>query len=297
MELTDCTLCPRECHANRTAGPGYCGGAAKVKVARAALHKWEEPCISGEEGSGTIFFSGCSLGCCFCQNYKISAQNFGKEISVEELSQLFLKMQRQGASNINLVSAAHNVPWVIQALKRVKGGLHIPVVYNSGGYEKVETLRQLEGYVDVYLPDLKFVDSARSARYCQAPDYFQVASKAILEMYRQVGKVELDERGMIQKGMIIRHLVLPKGRFDSQAVLEWIKQALPVEEVLVSIMSQYTPFYHSAEYPELGRRISTFEYNYVVDCALDLGIQGFMQEKSSAKEEYTPEFNLQGIDD
>ena len=294
--LTSCTLCPRQCHADRTKGTGFCGGGKHVRLARAALHFWEEPCISGTRGSGTVFFSGCPLQCCFCQNYSISCGNFGEEVSVERLSQIFLELQSQGAHNINLVSAAQYVPWVVRALELCGKGLEIPVVYNSGGYESVETLRRLEGKVDIYLPDLKYKDSDRSLRYSRAADYFAVASQAIREMVRQTGPVQMDDQGILRKGVIIRHLVMPGGMEDSKRVLEWISQTFAPGEILISLMSQYTPFYRSEEFPEINRRISTYEYHKVSEYMQDLGLtQGFMQERSSAKEEYTPSFALQGV--
>lgn len=295
METTKCELCPRRCGANRQKGLGACGGGGKVRVARAALHQWEESCISGVNGSGTVFFSGCPLRCCFCQNYPISSENFGKEISIERLAEIFLELQDQGAHNINLVNPTHYVPWILEALRRAKPRLHVPVVYNSGGYENCETLSMLEGWVDIYLPDLKFMDPARSERYADAPDYFCKASEAILEMYRQVGKPVYDEAGMLQKGLIIRHLVMPKGRQDSIAILNWIAQNLPKEDVKISLMSQFTPFYRCSQFPEINRRVSTFEYNSVLEKAQELGLRGYMQEKSSAKEEYTPPFDLEGV--
>ncbi len=294
--ITDCTLCPRQCHADRTRGQGFCGGGGKVKLARAALHFWEEPCISGKKGSGTVFFSGCPLQCCFCQNYPISCENYGAEIPVERLAEIFLELQGQGAHNINLVSAGHYAPWVAEALRLCGDKLSIPVVYNSGGYESVNTLRLLEGKVDVYLPDLKYADQERALRYSGAADYFPVAAAAIREMVRQVGPPVFDKEGMLQKGVVIRHLVLPGGMKDSMAVLDWVAGSFQPGEVLISLMSQYTPFYRSREFQELGRRVSTYEYNKVAGYMMDLGLtQGFMQERSSAKEEYTPEFALQGV--
>jgi radical SAM domain protein len=267
-----------------------------VKLARAALHFWEEPCVSGEQGSGTVFFSGCPLGCIFCQNHTISAGHFGKEVSIERLAQIFLELQQQGANNINLVTAGHFVPQVIDALDRVRHQLHIPVVYNSSGYETVQTLRMLAGYVDVYLPDLKFYSPERSARYCSAPDYFAVASAAVQEMFAQTGPVQLDSRGIIQKGTIVRHMVMPDGVEDSMDILSWIAEHLPLDDILVSVMSQYTPFYKSADYPEINRRLLPQEYERVLDWMECMGIEnGFVQELSSAKEEYTPDFSLQGI--
>ena len=295
MDILNCKLCPRKCGADRTKQQGSCGGGANLRVARAALHLWEEPCISGTNGSGTVFFSGCPLQCCFCQNYQVSAENFGKEITIDRLADIFLKLQAQGAHNINLVNPTHYVPWIVKALKLAKPNLHVPIVYNSGGYETCETLKMMEGLVDIYLPDLKFMDPQRAKRYAGAPDYFQHATAAIREMYRQVGELRYGKAGMLQKGLIVRHLVMPKGRFDSEAILEWIAKNLPVDKIAVSLMSQFTPFYRCAEYPEINRRVSTYEYNQVLSKAQELGLRGFMQERSSAKEEYTPLFDLQGV--
>lgn len=293
--FTSCRLCPRKCGADRTKGVGFCGGGLEIKAAKAYLHMWEEPCISGTNGSGTVFFSGCGLKCVFCQNYKISAENFGREISGERLGEIFLELQEKGAHNINLVSPTHYVPQIISVLDRVKPRLKIPVVYNSGGYELTETLKMLEGYVDIYLPDLKYYDNALAAKYSSAPDYFERACAAVEEMLRQVGKVRFGENGLLEKGVVIRHLTLPNCRHDSVKVLETIAERFGTENILLSLMSQYTPFYRSCEFKELSRRISTFEYNFVADKAAEMGFKGYMQEKSSAKEEYTPEFDLVGI--
>ena len=292
FDQSRCELCPRRCGADRTQRQGLCGGGGLPRVARAALHHWEEPCISGTSGSGTVFFSGCPLRCCFCQNYRISAQNFGVEVTQKRLAEIFRSLQEQGAHNINLVNPTQYLPWILEALNRAD--LSIPVVYNSGGYERVETLRALEGYVDVYLPDLKYIDSSRSQRYSGASGYFEAASSAIIEMHRQVGKPQFKD-GLLQRGMIVRHLVLPKGREDSFQVLNWLSEQFSPDEFLISVMSQYTPYYRSAEFPEINRRIFSAEYNSVVDCANRLGLEGYLQEKSSAKEEYTPPFDLEGI--
>ena len=294
-DLTECRLCPRNCGADRTTGIGFCGGGVMARVAKAYLHMWEEPCISGKNGSGTVFFSGCSLKCVFCQNYKISAENFGREVTSQRLGEIFLEQQDRGAHNINLVSPTHYVPQIINALDSVKDRLRIPVVYNSGGYEKTETLKMLDGYVDIYLPDFKYYDNSIAEKYSAAPDYFETVTSAIDEMFRQVGKYNIGENGLMRKGMIIRHLTLPTHRFDSVKVLEEIKRRYGTENVLLSLMSQYTPFYESSRYKELTRRISTFEYSFVADKAAELGFDGFMQEKSSAKEEYTPDFDLSGV--
>lgn len=294
-DYTKCELCPRKCGADRTKGVGFCGEGAELRAAKAYLHKWEEPCLSGETGAGTVFFSGCSLKCVFCQNYKISSGNEGAVITVKRLGEIFLELQEQGANNIDLVSPTHFVPQIITALDFVKSKLNIPIVYNSGGYERVETLKMLDGYVDIYLPDFKYYDNEIARKYSGAGDYFDVACAAIDEMYKQVSAAAFDENGMMKKGVIIRHLTLPNHRHDSIAVLENIASRWGTEDILLSLMSQYTPFYRSSEFPEISRRISTFEYNSVLKRAEELGFKGFMQERSSAKEEYTPDFDLQGI--
>lgn len=298
-----CRLCPRSCGVDRYRESGFCGCGPVAKAARAALLQWEEPCISGINGSGTVFFSGCTLRCCFCQNYKISSEGFGREISLSRLADIFLELQEQGAHNINLVTATQYVPSVIQALDRVKGRLTIPVVYNCGGYESLETIRTLEPYIDIWLPDLKYMDSSLSRRYSAAPDYFEAASEAVKLMIRQTGPLVFEDFSdgqqtcrLMKRGTIIRHMVLPGQKEDSIRLLDWISRSLPSEQFLISLMSQYTPFYKSQDYPEINRRITTYEYEKVVDHAIALGLDsGFMQEKSSAKEEYTPPFELQGI--
>lgn len=295
FDIHKCGLCPRKCGADRTKTKGFCGGGEMVKLARAALHYWEEPCISGENGSGTVFFSGCPLKCCFCQNFDISAENFGKEISVERLGEIFLELQEKGANNINLVNPTHYAPWIIEALDSVRGELKIPVVYNSGGYETAETLKLMDGYVDIYLPDLKYMSSEISAKYSGAGDYFEVASKAIGIMLEQVGKPVFGDDGMLKRGVIVRHLALPNNRRDSIALVKWLAESFSPEEILLSVMSQYTPFYNSKNFPEINRRISAFEYNAVLSAVEETGFGGFMQEKSSAKEEYTPVFDLEGV--
>ncbi len=294
MDLHCCTLCPRQCCADRYAKTGFCGCGSTVRAAKAYLHMWEEPCISGTHGSGTVFFSGCCLKCCFCQNYKISCENFGKEISETRLAEIFLELQKKGAHNINLVSPTQFVPQIISALDLCRGDMKIPVVYNTGGYELVETLKMLEGYIDVYLPDFKYYDNALAEKYSGAKNYFETVTNALKEMYRQVGDCKIED-GIIRRGMIIRHLVLPTHRHDSMKILEWISENLPRDGVMISLMSQYTPFYKSSEHKEIARRISTFEYNSVLEKARELGLNGFMQEKSSAKEEYTPDFDLFGL--
>lgn len=292
-----CSLCPRDCKVNRHVQTGFCGCGATVKAARAALHHWEEPCISGTGGSGTVFFSGCTLGCCFCQNYNISRENFGKELTERQLAHIFLKLQEEGAHNINLVTATQYLPSIVKALDLIRPELSIPVVYNCGGYESAETVKALESYVDIWLPDLKYFSSQLSARYSLAPDYFEMASEAIKQMINQAGPPQFDASGaLMKKGVIIRHMVLPGAKEDSIRLLHWMKEELPLGKYYISLLSQYTPFYRSKEFPEINRRITSYEYNKVLDTAIGLGLdQGFMQEKSSAKEEYTPPFNLEGI--
>ena len=296
LDMTDCRLCPRNCRVNRKERTGFCGEKDGIRCARAALHHWEEPCISGTRGSGTVFFSGCSLKCCYCQNYQISQEGLGKEISPEKLARIFLDLQEQGAHNINLVTGTHFLPGILTALDLARPKLSIPVVYNCGGYEKPEVIRLLDGYVDIYLPDLKYFDPELSARYSGARDYFAQASQAVSAMISQTGSPVFDEDGIMQKGVIIRHMVLPGSRKDSISILHWIRENLPEEGFLLSLLSQYTPFYKSCEYPQINRRLTTYEYDKVLEEAISLGLtKGFMQEKSSAKEEYTPPFDLEGL--
>ena len=293
-----CTLCPRMCRADRTTSRGFCQAGSTVKIARAALHPWEEPCISGTNGSGTVFFSGCTLKCIFCQNYNISHETFGKEVTIERLAEIFLELQSQGAHNINLVTGTHYLPSIREALQMIRQDLHIPVVLNCGGYERLETLQEYADCIDIYLPDLKYHDSRLSEKYSAAKDYFEVASQAIREMIRLTGGLTWnpDDPSLLQKGVIIRHMVLPGAKDDSIRLLHWMKDTLPEGQYMVSLMSQYTPFYKSHLHPEINRRITSYEYNKVLDTAIELGlVHGYMQEKSSAKEEYTPPFDLSGV--
>ncbi|MDE6253451.1 MAG: radical SAM protein [Lachnospiraceae bacterium] len=296
-ELKNCTLCPRECGIDRTKHKGYCGCDDNVMIARAALHYWEEPCISGENGSGAVFFCGCTLKCCYCQNYLISHQNFGKIISVHRLSEIFLELQDKGAHNINLVTPTQYVPMILKALDLVKHRLLIPVVYNCGGYEKIDTINRLNGYVDIFLPDIKYYNEETAIKYSAAEGYFNRVSEAVSEMIRQTGKPELDCNGIIKKGVIIRHLVLPGHRKESMDILRWMKECLTDNSYMLSLMSQYTPSYKSDAYSEINRRVTTFEYDSVLDFAISLGIiNGYMQDRKSAVKEYTPPFDLEGIE-
>ncbi len=294
-----CTLCPRKCRADRDNGErGFCGETAQLTAARASLHLWEEPCISGTRGSGAVFFSGCVLRCVFCQNYDISSRGVGKPITVERLCGIFLELQAQGAHNINLVNPTHFTPQVIRALETAKRrGLSLPVVWNSGGYELPETLRLLEGLVDVYLPDVKYYSNELARRLSSAPDYFETAMAALDEMLRQTGAPVFSPEGLLLKGVVVRHLVLPWEYRDSIEVITRLGRRFG-GKILFSLMSQYTPFGRVKTDPafsRMNRRITTFEYRKALDAALEAGLTGYMQEKSSAKEEYTPEFDFTGI--
>lgn len=294
-----CTLCPRKCRADRDNGErGFCGETAQLTAARASLHMWEEPCISGTRGSGAVFFSGCVLRCVFCQNYDISSRGVGKPITVERLCGIFLELQAQGAHNINLVNPTHFTPQVIRALETAKRrGLSLPVVWNSGGYELPETLRLLEGLVDVYLPDVKYYSDELARRLSSAPDYFETAMAALDEMLRQTGAPVFSPEGLLLKGVVARHLVLPWEYRDSIEVITRLGRRFG-GKILFSLMSQYTPFGRVKTDPafsRMNRRITTFEYRKALDAALEAGLTGYMQEKSSAKEEYTPEFDFTGI--
>jgi putative pyruvate formate lyase activating enzyme len=284
------------CNLDRQVTTGYCGVKNTIRVARAALHFWEEPCISGEEGSGAVFFTGCNLRCVFCQNYQIARAEQGKEITVERLAEIFLELQAQKANNINLVTATHYVPQVAEALSIAKmKGLHIPVVYNCGGYELVETLKLLEGLVDIYLPDFKYVDNERAKRYSRAEDYPEVAKKALAEMVRQQPEAAFDERGIMTKGVIVRHLMLPGGIKDSKAVVNYLYETYG-HQIYISLMNQYTPLPHVADYPEIDRKLKKFEYDRLVDYAISLGVEnGFIQEGETAKESFIPAFTNEGV--
>ena len=295
--LENCRLCPRNCHADRMSGKtGYCGMNQKLKVARAALHMWEEPCISGTRGSGAVFFTGCNLRCCFCQNRDIAIGDSGLEITVERLSEIFLELQEKGAANINLVTGTHYIPQIITALDSARQqGLKLPVVYNCGGYESVEALELLEGYVDVYLPDYKYAQSELAEKFSHASDYPGKALKAIREMVRQTGKPEFDENGYIQKGTIVRHLILPGHTKNSKDVLKILHHAFG-NQIYISIMNQYTPIFQQKEYMELNRCVTKREYEKVLDYAFEIGIEnGFFQDGKTARESFIPAFDYEGV--
>ena len=292
-----CNLCPRECNVDRGLGKmGFCKVPNHIKVARAALHFWEDPCISGEEGSGTVFFSGCNLRCVYCQNRKIAEGVYGKIITVDRLAAIFLDLQKQGANNINLVTPSHYVLPIIKALNLAKEqGLLIPVVYNSSAYESVETLKKLEGYVDVYLPDFKYMDEELGRKYSNAGNYSEIAKKAIAEMVRQVGNAQFDSRGILKKGVVVRHLVLPGYTADSKEIIKYLYDTYG-NSIYISIMSQFTPILGLENYPELQRKLTEKEYDEVVDFAIELGVEnGFIQEGDVAKESFIPDFDGQGV--
>jgi len=298
--LENCMLCPRGCGINRKKGEkGVCGQTEVVKVARAALHFWEEPCISGTNGSGTVFFSGCSLHCVFCQNESIANGTVGKEISIERLAEIFLELKQQGAHNINLVTPGHFIPQIREGLLLAKEkGLDIPIVYNTSSYESVEALKMLEGLVDVYLPDFKYMSSELSGRYSHAPDYAEVAKEVIAEMVHQTGRPVFDENGeegLIKKGTIVRHLTLPGCMEDSKAVLKYLYDTYG-ECIYISIMNQFTPLQNVKNFPELNRKITEDEYEELIAYAIDLGIeQGFIQEGDTAEESFIPDFDCFGV--
>ena len=296
MREEKCRLCPRNCGAVRSKAPGRCGAGAQAKVARAAKHLWEEPCISGSRGSGTVFFSGCELGCVFCQNRDISRGNFGREVTEKRLAEIFLELQAQDVHNINLVTPLQYTPQIISALELARPALTLPVVVNCGGYARVDTLQRWQGKADVWLPDLKYHSSELSARYSGAADYFDRATEAILEMHRQQPKLEWNADGTLRRGVIVRHLILPGAWKDSLKVLEWLDSALPKDGFLLSLMRQYTPTEACKDYPEINRKLTTFEYRKVLDRAAELGFGGFSQEADSAKAEYTPAFDLTGVE-
>lgn len=291
-ELLECKLCPHNCKVNRLNKEiGRCKAGEKVKIALADLHYYEEPCISGESGSGTVFFTGCNMSCKYCQNYKISQNLTGREIEIEELAQEFLNLQEKGANNINLVTGFMYVPHIIKALEIAKQkGLQVPVVYNSSGYESVETLRMLEGYIDIYLPDLKYYYEELGKKLSNINNYFEVSKKAIKEMYRQVGAPQIDENGMMIKGLIIRHLVLPNHIQNSKEILKWIKNNID-ENVYISIMAQYFPSYKAFETGDINRKLSKEEYDEIEKFVYKLNIEnGYLQDLENNEEQYVPNF-------
>ena len=297
-KLKKCTLCPRNCGVDRTQNVGFCGAGEHIKTGRAALHFWEEPCISGTKGSGTVFFSGCNLACRYCQNYEISIGGFGEEITVKRLGDIFLKLQDEGAHNINLVTPTPYFPMIMSAIDLVRNKMHIPFIANVGGYEKPETIKMLKGYIDIFLTDVKYQSSEISKKYSSAPDYFEFAMNALAEMISLCGAPVFDDEGIMQSGVIVRHLVLPGLRKDSIKIIKSLAKRFGVEDYILSLMSQYTPNGHLDTCPEINRKITSFEYNSVVDTAIELGFENaYVQEKSSAGRRYTPPFDLTGVKD
>ena len=287
-----CNICPRHCKVDRKHALGFCGVSDTLKLAKADVFMWEEPCISGINGSGAIFFSGCNLKCCFCQNYKISSEGFGKEISVQRLAQIFKELEQKGVHNINLVSPSHFMPQIAMALDIYKP--NIPIVYNSNGYDDADTLKKFAKYIDIYLVDLKFCDSNLSLKYCKAKDYFLVATKAINTMTSLQPKVII-KNGIMQKGVVIRHLVMPNCTKDSFKVLDWIN-ANAKGKCLISLMGQYTPYFKACQFAEINRKIKPIEYKIVLNYATKLGLdEGYAQQLDSGSEKYIPIWDLKGV--
>lgn len=291
-KLEKCTICPHNCGINRKEGQvGRCKSKDTIKIALYSTHNFEEPCISGKKGSGTVFFSNCNLNCVFCQNYEISQQGKGKEITIQELAEIFIKQQEKDVENINLVTPTSYVPQIIEAIKIAREkGLKIPIVYNTNGYEKVETLKMLEGYIDIYLPDLKYSDNLLAKRLSKVDNYFEIATNAIKEMYRQVGNTVFNEQGIMQKGMIIRHLVLPNHILNSRRVLKWINDNM--NEVYVSVMAQYFPTYKAKEIEDINRKLTKEEYEEIENYLYRLNLEnGYIQELGEHEEEYVPKWD------
>ena len=291
-----CELCPRKCHINRNTTKGICSNTSTLKVARSALHYFEEPSISGTNGSGTIFFSGCNLKCCYCQNKEISNDNFGINISVERLSELMLELQAKKASNINLVTPTHFVPSIIEAIKLARrNGLSIPIVYNTSGYESVATIKQLAGYIDIYLTDFKYFDNKLGEDLSKVKNYFEIASLALEEMYKQVGKNKFASNGMMTKGIIVRCLVLPTKGTDTKKIINYLYKKYQ-DNIYLSIMNQYTPVNHSDTFTFLNDKVSDKEYDDIINYALDLGVKNaYIQEGETQDESFIPPFDLEGL--
>lgn len=298
MELSEkCALCPRKCGAERLLGKiGFCGGGKEVKVARAALHFWEEPCISGEEGSGTVFFSGCTMRCVFCQNREISRGEAGKTVLVERLSEIFLELQEKGANNINLVTPMHFAPQIISALDIAKEkGLSLPIVWNTGGWELPESVEAVKNYADIWLSDFKYFDNSLAENFSNARNYFEIASESLRKMVGQTGEAVFDDNGMMKKGVIVRHLVLPGHTDDSKNILRWLWENFG-DRIWISIMNQYTPLCTDEKYPELFRSVTDEEYEEIIDFAVSLGIENaFVQEGGAVGESFIPPFDLEGV--
>ena len=287
-----CNICPRRCGADRENGSlGFCGASNKIRIARAALHFWEEPCLSGKNGAGTVFFSHCNMKCVYCQNYRISTRGAGHEVSIGELAEIFLDLQSRGANNIDLVTPTHYALDIAEEVKKAKNsGLHIPVLYNCGGYESVETLKRLEGLIDIYMPDMKYYRDKYAMKYSSAPKYFETACAALEEMYRQTGAVVLDKNGIMQSGVIVRHMMLPGLMLDTKKIMDYLFDTYG-NNIYISLMSQYTPLKNVERFPELNRKIDMKKYNSIVDYCMNRGMENvFIQEGSAAKESFIPCF-------
>lgn len=295
--LKRCRLCPRECGADRIDGSGGCGGGEMARIALVSLHQWEEPVIAGDKGAGTVFFGGCNLRCVFCQNYEISHSDNKNlpEVTDERLAEIFLEQQERGAATLDLVTPTHYILQIVHALELAKEkGFSLPVVYNSSGYEKVESLELLQGHVDVFLPDLKYYDSVASKLYSGAEDYFSVASQAIRHMVDMTGEMKL-ESGLLKKGVLVRHMVLPSCRKDSMKLLDWLWNEFG-DSIYLSLMNQYTPMYRAAEFKKINRQLTTFEYQSVVDYAYDLGFRNcLIQAEKAAGKEFVPKWTGEGV--
>lgn len=292
----NCNLCPRNCNVDRSENKGYCGQTDIIKVARASLHMWEEPCISGERGSGTVFFSGCGLRCVFCQNFDIAKGDTGKEITVERLAEIFCELKEKGAHNINLVTGDHFVPEIIKALDIAKAnGMDLPIVFNTSSYINKETLKCLENYVDIYLADFKYFDNETAKKYSNAENYLQVAKTAIEEMVSQKGTPVYDDEGMMTKGVIVRHLLMPGYLQESKAIIRYVYEEYG-ERVVLSIMNQYTPLKQVEKYPEINRKVSDAEYESLINYAISIGVkEAYVQEGETAEESFIPPFDLEGV--
>lgn len=292
-----CRLCPRECGVNRMQGEkGYCKQTDQVVLGRAALHFWEEPCLSGTRGSGTVFFAGCNMGCVFCQNKELAHGTIGKRVTIQQLAAIFLKLQHKGAHNINLVTPTHYIEQIKEALILAKGqGLNLPIIYNCGGYEKVESLKALEGLIDIYLPDYKYEDSLTALKYSNARNYPECAKKAIAEMVRQCSKVQFNQEGIMISGVLVRHLLLPGHLYEAKRIVSYLWNTYG-STIYMSLMNQYTPLESVQDWPELNTKVKNKVYNRLVDYAIELGIENaFIQEGETAKESFIPEFNGEGV--
>lgn len=294
--LKSCELCPRRCKINRKKFVGYCGAGEKISVALVSLHKFEEPCLTGNTGAGTIFFSHCNLKCVFCQNFKISHKGFGKDIDVERLAEIFLEQQNRNATNIELVTPTHYVPQICTAVDIAKShGLKIPVVYNSNAYENLSTLDLLKNRVDIFLPDLKYFDNELAKTFSNADNYFYYATQAIIKMFELVGENKFNSQGLMIRGVIVRHLILPNCRHDSIKIIDWLYKTFG-DKIFISLMNQYTPIFRADKFKKISRKLTTFEYNSVINHALDIGVKNcYMQTAGTVGESFIPNFNCEGV--